>query len=246
LLGSDGEYLLDSGQPELDRSRAERFGELFKERHELLPNQDGSSYRVVLGKRSWPFAVPITKGESGWVFDANAGKEEVLLRRIGENEFAAIDTARLIYAAQREYASRDWDQDGALRYASRIVSSPGKRDGLYWPATAEIDELSPLGPTVARASLEDYLEAETSQTIPFKGYNYTMIYSPSHSSTPNDVLTRPGQYWLIATPIKWSESGVMTFAANERGWLYEKDLGGDFDYSDAKSLAVDQSWTRVE
>ena len=132
LLGSQGEYLLHSGDPVVDKTRAERFSEMFKARHELRANGEGR-YAMVVGEKSWPFPVPLVKRGDTWMFDAEAGRDEVLSRRIGENEFIALDTARAVYHAQRSYAARDWNGDGVYQYAERLISGPGKQDGLYWP-----------------------------------------------------------------------------------------------------------------
>lgn len=245
LLGSDGGYLLDSGESALDEKRAKRFARLFNERHELELGADGA-YHIVLGEKRWPFAVPLVARDGGWIFDADAGRDEVLARRIGENEFAALDTARVVYLAQREYASKDWDGDGVFRYAGRVVSSPGKRDGLYWSAEQNSDELSPLGPVIVQEALESYVGKVSDKPVSFRGYYYSMKYSAESGNTSGDSLSKPGHYWLMATPTRWGESAIMTFASNERGWIYQKDLGEDFDSTELGSLDVDDTWTRVE
>jgi hypothetical protein len=245
LLGSEGDFLLDSGDPTLDNNRARKFTELFNQRHELEARGDGG-YTVVLGNKRWPFAVPLVHKQGGWRFDSDAGKEEILARRIGENEFSALDVARTVYRAQREYASRDWDGDGVYRYADRLVSSPDKKDGLYWPVADNAQELSPLGPAIAQAANENYVVTSGGKPQPYHGYYHKILYTPAEVGSQVDVLSKPGHYWLVSTPAQWNESGVMTFASNERGWIYEKNLGGDFNYDDITDLQVDDTWTRVE
>jgi hypothetical protein len=245
LLGSDGDYLLYSGDSALDRQRANRFSAMFKERHSLKPTSD-NQYVILLGNKGWPFAVPLVRDSGSWIFDAAAGKEEVFARRIGENEFSALDTARTIYLAQREYAGQDWNGDGVYQYAERIISSPGTRDGLYWPTTDADHRESPLSAAVARAMRESYQITQGGEPQPFHGYYHKLLYSAPRSGQTVDLLSKPGQYWLISTPAAWNESGVMTFASNERGWIYEKNLGGDFDFQDVSKLSVDETWTRVE
>lgn len=245
LLGSQGEYLLHSGDPVVDKTRAARFSEMFKARHEL--RADGEDrYAMLVGEKSWPFPVPLVKRGDAWMFDAEAGRDEVLSRRIGENEFIALDTARAVYHAQRNYAARDWNEDGVSQYAERLISSPGKQDGLYWPQDDNQTVVSPLGPVVAKAAQESYVITPGGEPQPFHGYYYRLLYTSAPQGERLDVLSRPGRYWLIATPAVWDESGVMTFALNERGWIYEKDLGADFDYTRISELAVDDSWQRVE
>lgn len=244
LLGSKGGYILDSGDGALDRERAARFSALFNERHELRPRSEGE-YVVLLGEKLWPFAVPVVKDGEGWVFDAAAGREEILSRRIGENEFSALEAARTVYRAQRQYAAEDWDGDGILRYADRLISTPGHRDGLYWP-TDEGGDSSPLGAAVARAASESYVITPGGEPQPFHGYFHKVLSAPHESDGGGDALSKPGRYWFISTPAVWNESGVMTFASNERGWIYEKNLGNDFDDEDMRKLVIDDTWKRVE
>jgi hypothetical protein len=245
LLGSQGEYLLHSGDPVVDKTRAARFSEMFKARHEL--RADGEDrYTMLVGEKSWPFPVPLVKRGDTWMFDAEAGRDEVLSRRIGENEFIALDTVRAVYHAQRNYAARDWNGDGVYQYAERLISSPGKQDGLYWPQDDNQTVVSPLGPVVAKAAQESYVITPGGEPQSYHGYYYKLLYTSAPQGEGLDVLSRPGRYWLIATPAVWNESGVMTFALNERGWIYEKDLGADFDYTRISDLEVDDSWQRVE
>jgi hypothetical protein len=245
LFGSEGEYLLDSGDPALDRVRAARFKEMFKERHELKAQTDGR-YVMLIGARGWPFPVPLIKQGLSWVFDASAGREEVLSRRIGENEFAALDTMRAVYHAQRRYAAQDWNGDGVYQYAEKLISTPGNKNGLYWPQADPNEEPSPLSSVIAKAAQESYVLTPSGKPQPFHGYYYTLRYVGALQKSSLDVLSKPGQYWLVATPAIWNETGVMTFALNERGWLYEKDLGGDIAQRSISDLQVDESWTRVE
>jgi hypothetical protein len=246
LFGSDGEYLLDSGDRALDQTRADLFTQMFQQRHELRPSADGQSYAMLIGDKGWPFPVPLTKSESGWIFDAQAGKEEVLARRIGENEFSALETARAVYHAQRSYAAQDRNGDGSLQYAERLISTPGNHDGLYWPADEATGEQSPLNAVVARAAKENYSIAPGAKPQPFHGYYHRLIYSAPEMSSRLDPLSRPGRYWLVSSPAVWNETGVMTFALNERGWIYEKDLGEGFDYDELASIVIDDTWRRVE
>jgi hypothetical protein len=245
LLGSEGDFLFDSGDPTLDDNRARQFTALFSQGHALQSKGEGV-FVVVLGEKRWPFAVPIVRREGRWVFDADAGKEEILARRIGANEFLALDVARTVYLAQRTYASRDWDGDGVYRYAERLVSTPGTKDGLYWPISEGDQETSPLGPAVAQAANENYVVTQDGQPRPFHGYYHKILYTPVEVGMRIDPLSKPGRYWLVSTPAHWDESGVMTFASNERGWIYEKNLGRDFDYDDIAGLQIDDTWTRVE
>lgn len=245
LFGLEGGYLLDSGDPALDRNRAARFAEMFKEHHDLRAEDDGR-YTMLVGPRGWPFPVPLVNGEYGWSFDAQAGREEIVARRIGENEFAALDTARAVYQAQRRYAARDWDNDGVFHYAERLISTPGNKDGLYWPAGTSGSEASPLNATLVQAASERYVITLDGKPHPYHGYYYKLLSSPRQPGDQGDPLSKPGRYWLLCTPAVWNESGVMTFALNERGWIYEKSLGANLDYDALSHLVVDETWTRVE
>ena len=245
LFGSEGEYLLETGDNALDQARVARFSEMFNERYALQQKADGE-YVVMIGANGWPFAVPIVRQGNTWVFDAVAGREEIVDRRVGENEFSALDVASTVYLAQRQYAAQDWDEDGNYQYAARLISTPGKRDGLYWPAREGEEGKSPLGPAVARAANESYVITPGGQPQPFHGYYHKLLYSPASSGAQVDVFEKPGSYWLVSTPALWNESGVMTFASNERGWVYQKNLGADFDYTKISEVVVDQTWIRVE
>jgi hypothetical protein len=119
-------------------------------------------------------------------------------------------------------------------------------DGLYWPRVEKGEDPSPLNSVIAKAAQENYVITPGGEPQPFHGYYYKLRYSPVTGEQNHDVLSRPGKYWLFATPAVWNETGVMTFALNERGWIYEKDLGEDVDQSSLADLQVDESWIRVE
>ena len=185
-----------------------------------------------VGKDLWPFPVPIVKKDGGWFFDTAAGKDELLNRRIGRNEISTLEVVRAYVDAQREYASRDRDGDEILKYAQRLVSSPGKHDGLYWPESD--GELSPLGPLVAFASLESYSpelrEEVEAERGPYHGYLFKIL-------TRQGQHARGGKYnyvingnmiagfALVAWPAEYGETGIMTFIVNQQGRVYQKDLG---------------------
>jgi hypothetical protein len=246
LFGSDGEYLFDSGDQTLDQGRAKRFIEMFKERHDLRAKSSGE-YSVFVGSKGWPFPVPLVRDASGWTFDALAGKEEILARRIGENEFAALDTARAVYHAQRLYAAYDRNGDGKREYAAKLISTPGKKDGLYWPPEREGEDLSPLNTEIVQAARESYVITPDGKPHPYHGYYYKLRYLEPHAKEEiADALSKPGRYWFLATPAVWNQSGVMTFALNERGWIYEKDLGVDLSPEMLSAISVDETWQRVE
>ncbi len=193
-----------------------------------------SATRCVLevGPNSWPFPVPIVKKDGRWFFDTEAGKEEILSRRIGKNELSALQTIRAYVQSQREYASRDRDGDEVLEYAQRIASTPGTKNGLYWPP--ELDgEISPLGPLVADAQSEGYgMQAKGQEATrePFHGYFFKILTRQGKHAPGGkyDYIINGhmiGGFALVAWPAEYGESGIMTFIVNQQGRVYQKDLG---------------------
>lgn len=191
-----------------------------------------TKYLLLVGPQRWPFPIPIVQTDQGWCFDTRAGKEELLNRRIGRNELATLEVIRAYVQAQREYASRDRSGEGVLEYAQRLVSSPGKKDGLYWPP--ELDgELSPLGPLIAQAQDQGYA-VKTSQAVmppvPFQGYCFRILSRQgTHAAGGKYAYVINGHmiagFALVAWPASYGETGIMTFIVNQQGRVYQKDLG---------------------
>jgi Protein of unknown function (DUF2950) len=189
-------------------------------------------YVLELGTNSWPFPIPIVKKGGKWFFDTPAGEEEILNRRIGRNELDTLQVMRAYVDAQREYATRDRDGDQVLEYAQRFDSSPGTKDGLYWPPDLD-GEVSPLGPLVAGADVEGYelthLGGDAAPK-PYHGY-YFKILKQQGKDAPggkyNYVINGNmiGGFALVAWPAEYGRSGIMTFIVNQQGRVYQKDLG---------------------
>jgi hypothetical protein len=185
-----------------------------------------------VGTNSWPFPVPIVKKDGRWFFDTEAGKEEILRRRIGRNELATLQVMRAYVDAQREYASSDRLGDDVLQYAQRIGSTPGTRDGLYWPVDLD-GEISPLGPMVAEAQEQGYNLQTTGRgttCVPFHGYLFKILTQQGkHASGGKYSYIINGHmiggFALVAWPAVYGDSGIMTFIVNQRGRVYQKDLG---------------------
>jgi hypothetical protein len=206
-----------------------------------------------LGEDLWPFPVPLVKKNEGWFFDTDAGKDELLTRRVGKNELSTLATVRAYVDAQREYASIDHDGDEVLEYAQRLVSSPGKQDGLYWPPVFE-GELSPLGPMVAYAQAEGYSpelrdEENEVQRGPFHGYYFKILNRQGKHAAGgkyNYVINGHmiGGFALVAWPVEYGDSGVMTFIVNQQGLVHQKDLGSATGRIARKMKAYDpdSSW----
>jgi hypothetical protein len=194
--------------------------------------ESGTNYVLEVGTNFWPFPVPIVKKDGRWFFDTEAGKEEILNRRIGRNELSALEAVRAYVVAQREYASRDRNGDEVLEYAQRLASTPGTKDGLYWPA--ELDgEISPLGPMVAEAQGEGYtMEAKGQDTsrAPFHGYLFKILTGQGKNAPGGkyDYIINGhmiGGFALVAWPAEYGDSGIMTFIVNQQGRVYQRDLG---------------------
>ncbi|MGD0200884.1 MAG: DUF2950 domain-containing protein [Bryobacteraceae bacterium] len=240
IFGPDRERLL-SGDPVEDASALEHFAANL-ERFAKLQKVDDTRFTLLLGADQWPFPIPIVKEGNLWRFDTAAGLEEILNRRIGENELSAIMTCRAYVVAQWEYftESRDTAPEGLAVYAQRFISTPGKRDGLYWD-TAEGGRPSPLGSLVTEARAEGYAPgrarsgggaegAPAPKRSPYHGY-YFRILKRQGPHAPGGAFSyiingnMIAGYALVAYPDKWGSSGIMTFIVNQQGRVYQKNLG---------------------
>ena len=208
----------------------------------------GDERVIVIGSQVWPFPFPLVKSakDGKWAFDTVAGIEEIVNRRIGENELHAIETARLYVEAQRDYAAGDLDDDGVLEYAQKIVSSPGKTDGLYWPPE-QGDGESPVGANLDPAALGKAAAGEG-----YFGYRFRVlkrqgknIAGGAYDYVINDNMI--GGFALVAWPVDYARTGVSTFVISHAGILYEKDLGPDTAEAVKKlfSFNPDKSWRIV-
>jgi hypothetical protein len=202
----------------------------------------------MVGTEDFPFPIPLVNKKAGWKFDPAAGRLEILYRRIGRNELDAIQTCLAFVDAQNEYAEKDRTGEGAGVYAQRIVSNPGKKDGLFW---RDDREPSPLGELAAQASAEGYKTG--GQWAPYHGY-YFRILKRQGSGAPGGALNYVvkgkmiGGFALIAYPAEYGNSGVMTFTVNHAGIVYEKDLGKRTEsiVRYIHRFDPDQTWKKVE
>ena len=207
------------------------FASALNQSHRIVRESE-SKYVLEVGDDNWPFPVPIVKQNGRWFFDTEAGKEEILCRRIGRNELAVLEVVRAYVDAQREYASRDRDGDDVLEYAQKFASSPGQKDGLYWEPDPD-DEASPLGPMVAEAQTLGYrrnAEDPSAGPQPFHGYLFKILTRQAKSAPGgkyNYVINGNmiGGFAIVAWPADYDESGIMTFIVNQQGRVYQKDLG---------------------
>jgi hypothetical protein len=228
ILGAGAKPLLSSGDAVEDKAARERFVKSYEEANKIEKSGEASAMLSV-GKDAWPLPIPIVKEASGWRFDAKAGREEILNRRIGRNELAVVQVLQAIVDAQREYYLRNPQGDKLLNYAQRVASSPGKRDGLYFPTKAG-EKPSPLGPLVDSARAAGHKKGEEGKPVPYYGYYYRILKGQGADARGGayDYVVQGkmiGGFALIAWPATYGNSGVMTFIVNHDGVVYEKDLG---------------------
>jgi hypothetical protein len=248
IFGDQYEDFLTGGDPAAARVEWRNVYNAAKEATVLRPDGDGR-YVAVVGRRAWPLPIPIVEDNGKWRFDTAAGVEEVTNRRIGRNELAAMDLARNYVEAQRLYASVDRDGDRVHKYAQRLISSPNKHDGLYWPATAGADP-SPFGPYIAEVS--EFLTGRQ-RTDPYQGY-YFRVLTKQGANAPGgayDYIINGNMiagFALVAWPADYDQTGVMTFLISHEGRLLQKDLGPDTDDIVAAMQAYDpdSTWTEPQ
>jgi hypothetical protein len=225
LFGPQSTDIVNSGDPAEDRDARAEFNRRVKEKMEVRIEASNPNRAVIIaGNDNWPLPIPLVRAKTGpWHFDAARGRVEILARRVGRNELVAIDVCRAYVEAQMEYASRDRDANGVLEYAQKIVSSPGKKNGLYWEG--EPDNLVPKAFGDAAAAI-----AAGKQATPYHGYYFRILTAQgpeAEGGTRTYVVKGEmiGGFALIAYPAKYGDSGVKTFIVNHRGVVYEKDLG---------------------
>lgn len=247
----DGIKEILSGDEVDDRNDLERFARRLAQSRALVKEEDGTM-TLNIGADAWPFPFPLALEDGKWFFDVEAGKDEILSRRIGENELGAIGVCRGYVEAQREYYAQDRDGDGVLEFAQRIASTPGKKDGLFWEVTGD-EPPSPLGPLVADAREEGYVKKDAPQTAgpqPFHGYIYKMLTRQGEKAPGGkyDYIINGHMlagFALVAYPVDHGASGIMTFVVNQNGKVYQKDLGEDTAKlaREMTEFNPDESWT---
>jgi hypothetical protein len=247
VLGRDGVEIMFSGDEVADREARERFVGAYDAKHNVTV--EGDKAILVVGADDFPLPIPLIRREANWTFDTAAGRLEVLYRRIGRNELDAIQTCLAYVDAQNEYAEKDRTGAGPGVYARRIVSSSGKKDGLYWPASD--GDASPLGDLIAQASEEGYKAG--ARRTPYHGYYYRIL-TRQGPNAPGGVLNYVvrgkmiGGFALLAYPAEYGNSGVVTFLVNHAGTVYQRDLG-DYTTSVADRMTwfnPDQTWKKVD
>ena len=228
IFGPEGSKLLSSGDAVADAHSRAAFSKSYDEANKMVLEGEAKA-TLVIGKDEWPMPIPLLKYPDGWHFDTLMGKDEILKRRIGRNEIETMQVCLAIVDAEREYAARHLDSDGVPVYASRFTSSPGKRDGLYWPTRAN-EVSSPLGELLANAADEGYAHPGVLQREPYHGYYYRILTGQGEDAQDGarNFLVKGrmiGGFAVIAYPARYGASGVTSFIVNQDGVIYEKDLG---------------------
>ena len=248
ILGPEGEPLVAAADSVADRNQAIAFAAEARVHQRLEFDSTRTSAVLNVGAEDWPMPIPIVEQGGRWHFDAAAGKEEVLRRRVGQNELDAITMCRGFVEAEREYASVR--RDGALvnQYAQRVISTPGKQDGLAWQAADGTWE-GPVGDNIARFITEGY----TDRSQPFHGYYYKVLkgQGPAAPLGAMDFMVEGamlGGFALVAAPAEYGVTGIQTFIVSWEGVVYQKDLGGQTleTFRTMELYNPDSTWTPVE
>ena len=251
VLGSEAQPVVESGDAIEDANRRNEFVAMYTAAHRW-ENVDADVSSLIVGEEQWPFPFPLVKEGNAWRFDTSFGIEEILDRRIGVNELAAIQASLAYVDAQREYYW--WNPEGSpmLHYAGNFVSSAGEKNGLFWEA-GEDETPSPLGSLFASARAEGYLADGAARPAPYYGYYFRMLTGQgehaaggAYDYVVDDYMI--GGFALVAYPAERGSTGVMTFLVNHYGIVYEKDLGPDTGKIAAamQAYAPDASWREAD
>jgi Protein of unknown function (DUF2950) len=248
VLGPDGQDIVSSGDEVADAATRQKFVAAYDAKHRIAMEGDNKAM-LVIGQEDFPLPIPLVRKDGLWRFDTAAGREEILFRRVGRDELDAIQSCLAYVDAQNEYAERDRTGADANTYAQRIISAPGKKDGLYWP-TSQGEDASPLGELIAEATAQGYRPG--GGRTPFHGYYFKILtkQGPAAPGGELDYIVRGkmiGGFALVAYPAEYRNSGVMTFIVNHTGNVFQKDLGSDTAKLAERmtSFNPDQSWTKV-
>ncbi|MGD0963862.1 MAG: DUF2950 domain-containing protein [Candidatus Acidiferrales bacterium] len=246
ILGPDGKQIVSSGDDTEDANTRANFVQKYQEMHRLVREPDGTT-TLYIGPENWPTPVPLMKNGNSWYFDTDAGKKEILYRRIGQNEMSAIHVCKELVAAEKEYYATQHNE-----YAQKIFSDEGQHNGLYWKV-ADGEPKSPIGPLVASAVAEGYAQSRNGAPTPYRGYYYHVLTGlgknaagGAKSYIVNGKMTEG--FAFVAYPAEYRSSGVMTFIVDEDGVVYQKDLGRKTDVlaKAMKEYNPDSSWRMGE
>jgi hypothetical protein len=249
ILGPDGIDLVETEDPVADRNQAAAFAAKAREKLTVEPDpKDPKRATLVIGADEWPVPIPVAEVGGTWRFDSKAGRQEVLYRRVGKNELDAIALCREYVEAQHEYAAERHDGSRVNQYAQRVISTPGKHDGLAWQAPDGTWQ-GPLGETAARAITEGYSD----RSEPVHGYYFKVLkkQGPHAQLGEMDFVVQGamiGGFALVAAPADYEVTGVKTFIVSYDGVVYEKDLGPNTleAFRTMERFDPDESWSPVE
>ena len=249
ILGPDAGDLLASEDPVADRNRGTAFVAMAREKQSVAVDpKDRDRATLVVGNTDWPFPIPIVKRNKNWYYDTKSGREEILFRRIGENELDAIEICRGFVEAQRDYAAVKHDASAVNQYAQRIISTPGKHDGLTWQ-NPDGTWGGPVGEAAAKALAEGY----SVKSAPFHGYYFKVLkgQGPAAPLGAIDFMVNGamiGGFALAAAPAQYQVTGVQTFIVSHDGIVYQKDLGSDTlnAFKNMERYNPDKTWTRTD
>jgi hypothetical protein len=224
ILGPDSKDLVTSEAPAEDKQRAAAFAALAHEKNSVTVDSRAGRAELVVGNEDWPLPIPIVRRNGNWYFDSKAGRQEILFRRIGENELNAIRICRGFVEAQREYASDKHDGAELTQYAQKIISTPGKQDGLAW-RNSDGSWGGPVGEAAAIALEQGYAQGQ-----PYHGYYFKVLkgQGPAAPMGEMDFVVNGvmiGGFALVAAPAQYRVTGVQTFMVSHDGTVYQKDLG---------------------
>jgi Protein of unknown function (DUF2950) len=245
ILGANGKEIVSSGDEAEDSQNRANFAAKYQEMHRLVKEPDGTTV-LYIGAKNWPTPIPLVNKGGSWYFDTEAGKREILFRRVGRNEMSTIRVCQELVSAQKEYSGQHSE------YAQKIFSDDGQHDGLYWKA-ADGEPLSPVGPLVAAAVTESYAKSGDNAPTPYRGYYYQILTREgknapggAKSYMVNGKMT--GGFAFVAYPAEYRSSGVMTFIVGEDGVVYQKDLGKKTDAlaKAMKEYNPNSSWQKAE
>ena len=245
IFGPAGEEIVLTGEYAQDRQRATEFAAQAQEKKKVsVDPKSGIRAFLLVGNEDWPFPAPIVKRDAKWSFDAQAGRQELFYRRIGSNELAAIEICEGYVEAQYDYAFQKRDGYDVNQYAQRIISSPGKRDGLAWQ-NADGTWGGPVGERIARAIEQGY----TASGEPYHGYFFKVLkgQGPDAPLGELDYVVKGvmiGGFALVAAPAEYGQTGLKTFIVSQDGVVYEKDFGlATLDeFKSMERFNPDQSW----
>ena len=247
ILGPGSQELVSSGDPVEDANVRQEYLAAYDAGHRIV-TEPGKPSVLVIGPNDWPFPIPMVQRDGQWIFDVPAGREEVLARRIGRNELSTMKAMLAYWDAQQDYADMNKSKSGQAVYAQRIVSSPGKKDGLYWPTSGN-EPPSPLGEAVAAATQLGYRPGAGE---PYHGYRFKILLrqGPTAPGGAVDYIVKGdmiGGFAAVAYQAEYGNSGIMTFIINHEGDIYEKDLGSGTAQLAARmtSFNPDHTWKKV-